>query len=79
MERDNLLDRITMDPAVSFGRPCIRGHRIWVSLILDLPAGGTSTDESRRSEPQSPSGQDGARRMRICHDVLQFEYIVFRL
>ncbi len=27
------------------GRPCIRGHRIWVSLILDLLAEGMSTEE----------------------------------
>jgi hypothetical protein len=31
---ETLLDRITVDPAVCGGRPCIRGHRIWVSLVL---------------------------------------------
>ena len=25
-----------IDPRVCFGKPCIRGHRIWVSLVLDL-------------------------------------------
>jgi uncharacterized protein (DUF433 family) len=34
------LDRITIDPAVCGGRPCIKGTRIWVSLVLDLLAGG---------------------------------------
>lgn len=34
------LDRISVDPTVCGGRPCIRGTRIWVSLILDLLAGG---------------------------------------
>ncbi len=29
-----------MDPAVCFGKPYIRGHRIWVSLVLDLLASG---------------------------------------
>ena len=28
-----------------FGKPCIRGHRIWVSLILDLLAAGTTIEE----------------------------------
>jgi uncharacterized protein (DUF433 family) len=36
----NLLDRITIDPAVCGGKPCIKGTRIWVSLILDLLASG---------------------------------------
>jgi uncharacterized protein (DUF433 family) len=40
MDRDTLLARITVDPNICFGKPCIRGHRIWVSLILDLLAGG---------------------------------------
>ena len=40
MEREELLARISVDPAVCFGKPCIRGHRIWVSLILDLLASG---------------------------------------
>ena len=40
-----LLERISVDPNVCFGKPCIRGHRIWVSLILDLLAGGTSVAE----------------------------------
>ena len=35
-----LLQRISVDPNVCFGKPCIRGTRIWVSLILDFLAGG---------------------------------------
>ena len=41
----NLLDRISIDPAICGGKPCIKGTRIWVSLILDLLAGGTSEAE----------------------------------
>ena len=40
-----LLDRISIDPAVCFGKPCIRGTRIWVSLILDFLASGLTTEE----------------------------------
>jgi len=36
----NPLNRISIDPAVCGGKPCIRGTRIWVSLVLDLLAGG---------------------------------------
>lgn len=42
MRREELLARISINPEICFGKPCIRGHRIWVSLILDLLAGGTS-------------------------------------
>jgi len=44
-ERDELLARITVNPKVCFGKPCIRGHRIWVSLILDLLASGETVEE----------------------------------
>ncbi len=45
MNRRDLLSRISIDPDVCFGKPCIRGHRIWVSLILDLLADGMTTEE----------------------------------
>jgi uncharacterized protein (DUF433 family) len=40
-----LLERISVDPHVCFGKPCIRGTRIWVSLILDLLASGMTTQQ----------------------------------
>ena len=45
MTREELLSRITINPAVCFGKPCIRGHRIWVSLILDFLASGATKEE----------------------------------
>jgi uncharacterized protein (DUF433 family) len=42
MNHKELLERIAIDPAVCHGKPCIRGHRVWVSLILDLLADGAS-------------------------------------
>lgn len=45
MTRTELLNRISIDPAICFGKPCIRGHRIWVSLVLDLLASGMKQDE----------------------------------
>jgi uncharacterized protein (DUF433 family) len=45
MTRDELLGRISIDPNICFGKPCIRGHRIWVSLVLDLLASGWSFQE----------------------------------
>ena len=39
------LDRISINPAVCGGKPCIKGTRIWVSLILGILASGTSEAE----------------------------------
>lgn len=47
-----LLERISIDPKVSFGKPCIRGTRIWVSLILDFLANGLTIDEVLAEYPQ---------------------------
>jgi uncharacterized protein (DUF433 family) len=48
----NRLDRISIDPAVCGGRPCIKGTRIWVSLILDMLAGGMPESELLAEYPQ---------------------------
>jgi uncharacterized protein (DUF433 family) len=40
-----LLDRITIDPAVCHGKPCIRGLRYPVETILELLSAGMSTEE----------------------------------
>ena len=45
MRREELLARISINPEICFGKPCIRGHRISVSLILDRLAGGASIPE----------------------------------
>ena len=52
MTREEQLQRISIDPGICFGKPCIRGHRIWVSLILDLLAAGTAVDEILLDYPQ---------------------------
>jgi len=51
MTRDELLSRITINPNVCFGKPCIRGHRIWVSLILDYLASGMTHGELLEEYP----------------------------
>jgi len=42
-----LLKRISVDPNVCFGKPCIRGTRIWVSLLLDFLANEMSVEDIR--------------------------------
>lgn len=49
---ESLLERISVDPKVCFGKPCIKGTRIWVSLILDFLASGSSMEEILDNYPQ---------------------------
>ena len=51
MERKDLLKRISVDSEVCFGKPCIRGTRIWVSLIIDNLGAGVTEQELLGSYP----------------------------
>jgi uncharacterized protein (DUF433 family) len=46
-----LLERVSVDPDFFFGKPHIRGQRIWVSTILDLLAGGVNVPEILKVYP----------------------------
>jgi uncharacterized protein (DUF433 family) len=45
MSRNELLSRISINSQICFGKPCIRGRRIWVSLVLDFLASGMAIEE----------------------------------
>ena len=45
-------ERIGIDPRVCHGKPCIKGTRIWISLILDFLANGDSIEEILKEYPQ---------------------------
>jgi uncharacterized protein (DUF433 family) len=51
LTREELLQRIWIDPARCGGKPCIRGHRIWVSMILDFLASGSTVQEILNDYP----------------------------
>ena len=52
---NQLLDRIAIDPAVCGGKACIRGTRIWVSLVLDFLATGGTEAQILGAYPQLES------------------------
>ena len=52
MSGSQLLSRISIDPDICGGKPCIKGHRIWVSLILDFLASGATISEILEEYPQ---------------------------
>ena len=43
---------ITIEPGKMGGKPCIRGTRIWVSLLLDFLASGMPMEQIPREYPQ---------------------------
>lgn len=51
MTREELLSQISINSNICFGKPCIRGHRIWVSLILDFLASGVTIQEVLQQYP----------------------------
>ena len=52
MRDPQLLSRISIDPNICSGKPCIKGHRIWVSLMLDFLASGATITEILEEYPQ---------------------------
>lgn len=46
-----LLERITVDPNIQHGKPCIKGTRTPIHVILEAMALGTPTDEIKREYP----------------------------
>ena len=48
----NLLNRIAVDPAIRFGKPCVRGTRISVGDVLGNLAGGMSEAQILADFPQ---------------------------
>ena len=48
----SLLDRISIDPTVRFGKPCVRETRITVGDVLGYLASGTPEDQLLKEFPQ---------------------------
>ena len=46
-----LLHRKSVNPNICFGKPCIKGTRIWVSLVLDLLSAGDTMEDVLSSYP----------------------------
>ena len=52
MKQKDLLSRITIDPAICFGKPVVRGMRWPVSVLLDLIMSEMSFDEILEDHPE---------------------------
>jgi uncharacterized protein (DUF433 family) len=82
MSSSQLLSRISIDPNICVGKPCIKGHRIWVSLILDFLASGTTITEIISEYPQLETEDIlaciayGAEMSRVCFVNIAIESAV---
>ena len=45
MSTEELLQRITIDPTICHGKPCVRGLRYPISMLLELMSGGMTTQD----------------------------------
>lgn len=45
MAHTDLIQRVTTDPAIAGGKPCIRGTRIYIDIILDGMAEGLTAEQ----------------------------------
>jgi len=45
MKNDNLLSRITVDPRICHGKPCLRGLRYPVEFLLELLSGPMTAEQ----------------------------------
>jgi uncharacterized protein (DUF433 family) len=59
-----LLELVTVDPAICHGQPCIKGTRVLVTIILDALAAGLTAEEIVR---QYPSISDDGVRAAAAH------------
>jgi uncharacterized protein (DUF433 family) len=52
MTREELLGRVTINPNICTGKPCIRGTRIYIAIILDGLAEGLTPEQIIDHYPQ---------------------------
>jgi uncharacterized protein (DUF433 family) len=71
---ENWKERISIDPNVCHGKPCIKGTRIWVSLIVDNLAAGSSEDEILKAYP-SLSREDIRAALAFAAEMARERYV----
>ena len=71
---DDWKQRISIDPKVCHGKPCIKGTRIWVSLIVDNLAAGSSEEEILKAYP-SLSREDIRAALAYAAEMAREHYV----
>ena len=70
-------DRISVDPKVCSGKPCIRGTRIMVKNILGMIAGGYTIERVLEAYPE-PTREDVTEALNYASQVIDEEKVIRR-
>jgi len=72
-----MLERITVDPNVCSGKPCIKGTRIMVKNILGMLAGGYTSERILSASPELTQ-EDIAAALEYASQVVDEEKVIAR-
>ncbi|MCD6422540.1 MAG: DUF433 domain-containing protein [Elusimicrobia bacterium] len=75
--KNNLLNRITVNPKICHGKPIIKGTRIMVWQILDLLENGCSFDEIIKDYFPRITKKDIRACIHYANSIIKNEEIVF--
>lgn len=70
-----MFDRIASDPAILSGKPCIKGTRISVELLLELVAQGAGRAETLKAYPHL-TAEDIEQALRYAARFLENEVVI---
>ena len=70
-----MFDRITADPTILGGKPCIKGTRISVDFLLELLAQGASREDILKAYPHL-SAEDVEQALRYAARFLENEVVI---
>lgn len=70
-------DRISVDPQVCSGKPCIRGTRIMVKNILGMIAGGYTLEKILQAYPEL-THEDVSEALEYASEVIDEEKVIRR-
>lgn len=70
-------ERISVDPHICIGKPCIRGTRILVTTILGMIAGGYTVDKVLQAYPEL-TRQDVVAALEYASHVIDEEKVIPR-
>lgn len=71
-------DRISVDPKVCSGKPCIRGTRIMVKNILGMIAGGYTIERVLEAYPEL-TREDVMEALNYASQVIDEEKVIRRV